>query len=49
MYFLDFHPDALKEWQKLDHSIRDQFKAKLKNVCKILVSYQQGLKRIVTK
>ncbi len=30
MYSLDFHPDALKEWQKLDSSIREQFKAKLK-------------------
>ncbi len=30
MYALDFHPDALKEWQKLDNSIREQFKTKLK-------------------
>jgi mRNA interferase RelE/StbE len=30
MYSLDFHPDALKEWQKLDNSIREQFKTKLK-------------------
>ncbi len=30
MYFLDFHPLALKEWQKLDNSIREKFKAKLK-------------------
>ena len=30
MYSLDFHPAALKEWQKLDNSIREQFKAKLK-------------------
>lgn len=30
MYSLDFHPDALKEWQKLDNSIRERFKAKLK-------------------
>ncbi len=30
MYSLDFHPVALKEWRKLDNSIREQFKAKLK-------------------
>jgi mRNA interferase RelE/StbE len=30
MYALDFHPVALKEWRKLDSSIREQFKAKLK-------------------
>jgi mRNA interferase RelE/StbE len=29
-YFLEFHPVALKEWQKLDNSIREQFKVKLK-------------------
>lgn len=29
-YNLDFHPDALKEWHKLDESIRSQFKKKLK-------------------
>jgi mRNA interferase RelE/StbE len=29
MYALDFHPVALKEWQKLDDSIREQFKDKL--------------------
>jgi len=29
-YNLDFHPDALKEWHKLDGSIRSQFKKKLK-------------------
>jgi mRNA interferase RelE/StbE len=29
-YNLDFHPDALKEWRKLDESIRSQFKKKLK-------------------
>lgn len=28
-YNLDFHPDAYKEWQKLDESIRNQFKKKL--------------------
>jgi mRNA interferase RelE/StbE len=30
MYVLDFHPVALKEWQNLDNSIRQKFKAKLK-------------------
>lgn len=25
-YDLEFHPDALKEWQKLSSSIREQFK-----------------------
>jgi mRNA interferase RelE/StbE len=29
-YNLDFHPDALKEWAKLDATVRDQFKKKLK-------------------
>ena len=29
MYALDFHPAALKEWQKLDNTIREQFKIKL--------------------
>ena len=29
MYALGFHPAALKEWQKLDSSIREQFKDKL--------------------
>ena len=29
MYALDFHPAALKEWRKLDYSIREQFKDKL--------------------
>ena len=29
-YFLDFHPKALKEWNKLNHSIKLQFKKKLK-------------------
>jgi mRNA interferase RelE/StbE len=29
MYALDFHPIALKEWRKLDNSIREQFKDKL--------------------
>ena len=29
MYALDFHPVALKEWRKLDSSIREQFKDKL--------------------
>lgn len=28
-YELIFHPDALGEWRKLDHSVRDQFKSKL--------------------
>jgi len=25
-YSLEFHPDALKEWQKLPQSIKEQFK-----------------------
>jgi mRNA interferase RelE/StbE len=29
MYALVFHPAALKEWRKLDYSIREQFKDKL--------------------
>ena len=29
MYALDFHPVALKEWRKLENSIREQFKDKL--------------------
>ena len=28
-YELEFHPDALAEWRKLDRPIRDQFKKKL--------------------
>lgn len=28
-YELGFHPDALKEWGKLDKPVRDQFKKKL--------------------
>lgn len=28
-YELNFHPDALKEWCKLDNPIREQFKKKL--------------------
>ena len=29
MYSLEFHPLALKEWSKLDNTIRVQFKEKL--------------------
>ncbi len=29
-YSLEFHPDALREWRKLDESIKHQFKKKLK-------------------
>lgn len=29
MYALEFHPAAFKEWQKLDNTIREQFKIKL--------------------
>jgi mRNA interferase RelE/StbE len=29
MYSLDFHPNALKEWKKLECVIREQFKIKL--------------------
>lgn len=28
-YELNFHPDALAEWRKLDSTVRDQFKVKL--------------------
>lgn len=28
-YNLQFHPDALKEWSKLDPSVKNQFKKKL--------------------
>lgn len=28
-YELNFYPDALNEWRKLDRSLRDQFKKKL--------------------
>jgi mRNA interferase RelE/StbE len=28
-YELNFHPDALDEWRKLDKSVREQFKKKL--------------------
>lgn len=31
-YELEFDPRALKEWQKLDHTIRSQFKKKLAEV-----------------
>lgn len=31
-YELEFDPRALKEWQKLDHTIREQFKKKLAEV-----------------
>jgi len=30
IYDLDFKPKALKEWSKIDYSIREQFKKKLK-------------------
>jgi mRNA interferase RelE/StbE len=29
-YELEFHPDALKEWLKLDKTVRDPFKTKLR-------------------
>jgi mRNA interferase RelE/StbE len=29
-YNLDFHPDALREWGKLDETIKGQFKKKLR-------------------
>jgi mRNA interferase RelE/StbE len=28
-YELDFHPDALEEWGRLDKTVREQFKNKL--------------------
>ena len=28
-YKLDFHPDALAEWRKLDETVSEQFKKKL--------------------
>ncbi len=30
IYKLEFHPKALKEWKKLDDTIKNQFKKKLK-------------------
>ncbi|KAE9534602.1 type II toxin-antitoxin system RelE family toxin [Ursidibacter arcticus] len=33
-YELEFDPRALKEWQKLDHTIREQFKKKLAEILK---------------
>ncbi len=30
IYYLDFHPKALKEWKKLNQSIKIQFQKKLK-------------------
>ncbi|MEA1956277.1 MAG: type II toxin-antitoxin system RelE/ParE family toxin [Campylobacterota bacterium] len=30
IYDLDFKPKALKEWNKLDYTIKEQFKKKLK-------------------
>lgn len=33
-YELEFDPRALKEWQKLDQTIREQFKKKLAEVIK---------------
>lgn len=30
IYLLDFHPKALKEWKKLNNSIKVQFQKKLK-------------------
>jgi mRNA interferase RelE/StbE len=30
IYYLDFHPKALKEWKKLNQSIKIQFHKKLK-------------------
>lgn len=30
-YYLDFHPKALKEWKKLDSTIKIQFHKKLKD------------------
>lgn len=32
MYTLEFDEDAWKEWNKLDSTLRDQFKKKLKKV-----------------
>ncbi|MBT5935912.1 type II toxin-antitoxin system RelE/ParE family toxin [Sulfurimonas sp.] len=29
-YFLEFHPKALKEWSKLNHTIKIHFQKKLK-------------------
>lgn len=31
IYYLDFHPKALKEWSRLDYSIKQQFHKKLKS------------------
>lgn len=51
MYDLEFHPAALKEWQKLDNAIREQFKIKiaerLKHPC--VISAQIGKHRYKIK
>ncbi|QOP42668.1 type II toxin-antitoxin system RelE/ParE family toxin [Sulfurimonas sediminis] len=31
IYYLDFHPKALKEWSRLDYATKQQFHKKLKN------------------
>ena len=31
IYYLDFHPKALKEWNRLDHSVKKQFHKKLQH------------------
>jgi len=49
MYSLDFHPDALKEWQKLDNSIREGFKAKLKERLQNPCVLSAKIEKIVTK
>jgi mRNA interferase RelE/StbE len=41
-YKLDFYDQALKEWNKLDGSVRDQFKQKLVERLEHLMSYLQN-------
>ncbi len=42
IYSIEFDERALKEWKKLDSSIRDQFKNKLKKLQKIRMLSQLG-------
>lgn len=37
IFNIEFDKRALKEWQKLDQSIKEQFKKKLKNYRKTLI------------
>ncbi len=41
-YTVKFRDDALKEWLKLDKSVRQQFAKKLKNAVRILIYLLQN-------